>query len=154
MEREDIDPQSQRIRKARVNAGRRLSSLVTKRVPPIGRARHTRQPKEGLDVKDHSTPPEGGRLSVGRTIQFPAQELGNQGDGEALAKTPDIPRQENQGIQSVHALSREASYRRHIVRQQEAQRLEEGCKTFLKGQLIVINSSQKGENPEETRLDP
>ena len=71
-----------------------------------------------------------------------------------LQKLQNIPRQKYQGIQPVHALSLEASYRRRVDRQQEAQHLDEGCKTFLKGQLIVINCSQKGKNPEETRPDP
>ena len=71
-----------------------------------------------------------------------------------LQKLQNIPRQEYQGIQPVHATSLEASYRRRVDRQQEAQHLEEGGKTFLKGQLIVINASQKGKNPEETRPDP
>ena len=71
-----------------------------------------------------------------------------------LQKLQNIPRQEYQGIQPVHTLSLEASYRRHVVRQQDAQHLEEGCKTFLKGQLIVINSSQKGKTRKKQGQTP
>ena len=96
-----------------------------------------------------------GGLPVGRTIQFPVQKLGKQGDGEALAKTPEHPKT---GISRhptcTRLVARSKLPTRHVVRQQEAQHLEEGSKTFLKGQLIVINSSQKGKNPEETRPDP
>ena len=96
---------------------------------------------------------EGDCQSVG-PFSSPHRSLGTREMERPLQKLQNIPRQEYQGNQPVHALSLDATYRRHVDQQQEAQHLEEGCKTFLKVQLIVINPSQKGKNPEETRLDP